>query len=316
MNFIPNLISAFKQRTQPRISLDLWLDLLESEYSDQEIEAFFGGSINTRQLISQLPLRIRQQIGLLETRLNSKVALWWALREHHEKTATRTQLLKIMAYPIFLLFIAFFTILFLNHVLLVRLGAFSQFGTTSPSSSFWFTLLKGIEISYIVTIVLLIGGVLIPKDIRHRWIVRRYSHPLLSRYRTMNTNRFLVRFSMGINQAMPLDDLLFAISSTHDFMISSLSKRVFENLQLGKSLSDAMLCIDPTLNAVFKLNDSERTVESNLDRYLKLLSLKSNHQLQQTKWILMSLAYMSFGIIILAAYQMMFEPIRLMEELL
>lgn len=316
MNFIPNLVSTFKQRTKPKVSTDLWLDLLESEYSDQEIESFFGTSMSTRQLKSHLPLVIRQQIGLLETRINPKLALWWALREQQEKLETRTQLLKVLGYPIFLLFIAFITILFLNHVLLERLGAFSQFGTSSASSSFWFTLLKGSEISYIVVIIGMVSGVLIPKDIRQRWLLKGYFHPMFSRYRTMNTYRFLSRFSMGIKHAMPLDDLLFAISSTQSPIIRSLSKSVFENLQLGKSLSNAMLCVDPTLAAVFKLHDTERTVESNLERYLKLLNLKINHQLQRTKWSLMSLAYISFGMIILAAYQMMFEPIRLMEELL
>lgn len=316
MNFFPNLVSAFKRRTQSRVSLDLWLDLLESDYSDQEIEAFFGASMSTLQLKSHLALNIRQQIGLLETRLTPKTALWWALREHQEKLATRTQLLKALGYPFFLLFIAFITIMFLNHVLLDRLSAFSRFGTMSAATSFWFTLLKGTEISYLVTIIVVTIGVLIPQQIRHRLILKNYSYSLLSGFRAMNTCRFLTRFSMGIKQAMPLDDLLFAISSTQNPIISSLSKRVYADLQLGKSLSDAMQCVDPTLHAVFELHDTERTVESNFERFLRLLNLKVSHQLQRTKWSLMSFAYISFGVIILAAYQMMFEPIRLMEGLL
>jgi type II secretory pathway component PulF len=242
--------------------------------------------------------------------------LWWALRDNQEHREQRQLLTKAWAYPIFLLLMAFIVVLFLNHVLINQLSGFQMFGQTSPSTQLWFSLLKGMEWGYLGVLLGLICWVFMPKDLRMHWINGAGDVPIVRTWRSMSTYRLLTLFLKGLKRGLSLDDLIYALANSQTQIIRSLMKRVDENLENGISLAEAMQTIDPLLLAVFKLNDAERTVEVNLERYLKLQSLKINHNLQRIKWGLLSLAYLSFGIIILAAYQMMFEPIRLMEGLL
>ena len=85
---------------------------------------------------------------------------------------------------------------------------------------------------------------------------------------------------------------------------------------LFRSIADAIQRIDQRLRFAFILNNIDHSVETNLQRYLNLLSMKIKHNISLLRWFLLGFAYLSFGVIIVTAYQMMLEPLRVMEDIL
>lgn len=157
---------------------------------------------------------------------------------------------------------------------------------------------------------------LMPQRIKTTLILRYYLHPFVLLYRTRKTQIMMQLFERGIHRGLSLDDVLYGLMTSRDPLQNQRVRQVIDDLSLGIGLSEAMQRIDPTLGPVFKLNDVDHPIEMNLKRYLQLLEIKLKFLIQAVRWTLMSMAYLSFGLIIITAYQMMFEPIRLMEELL
>ena len=123
-------------------------------------------------------------------------------------------------------------------------------------------------------------------------------------------------FRSGINRGISFDDLIFALMNSKDPVQNSLVQRLKGDLNQGLGIADAIQRIDQRLRFAFILNNIDHSVETNLQRYLNLLSMKIKHNISLLRWFLLGFAYLSFGVIIVTAYQMMLEPLRVMEDIL
>ena len=316
MNFILKRFQAIWRRLQPSLSLDLWIDLLESGYSDEEINQFFGSSSKTISPLQHVNRRQRQQISLLETRMSPRQALWWTLSETHLRQHHLRDGQRAWGYPIFLLLMALVTMLFLNHVLADRLQLFTVAKSSSTPSNLWFSLLQLLELLYMISSVSILICLAIPKAVRNQLLVKYADNPMFTLSRQTRTHHLLSLFAKGIQRGIPLDDVLYGLMSSQDALQNALIQRVYLDLNQGLSLGQAMQHIDLALRPVFMLNDLDHSASINIQRYLQLVEMKIKRLVSTVRWGLMGMAYGSFGLIIITAYQMMFEPIRLMEELL
>lgn len=316
MNFIRNLASVIKNHFQQSLSIDLWIDVLDAGYSDQEIEAFFGNSKSMQSPLLRGNRSLRQLVSILETRFSSRFSLWWVLIETQERRNMKKTFSQALVYPVFLLLLAWLTMAFINHTLVASLGSLSFASEEPKSSSIWFELLKGLEWLYLLVGFGAVTWLLTPRKFRDRIILRFYTHPFLEMNRNSTTQIFLRLLLSGLKRGIGLDDLLFALMNSTNTVQNELVRCLQEDLHQGVALDEAIQHVDQRLRFAFLLHDVNHSVEMNLQRYLTLLALKIRHSLSVIRWSLLGFAYISFGVIIVTAYQMMLEPLRVMEELL
>jgi hypothetical protein len=87
-------------------------------------------------------------------------------------------------------------------------------------------------------------------------------------------------------------------------------------LEGGHSLADAIGHLDPSLKVLFVIQDDEQSVDMRLSRHYRLMLLRVDSLIKRWRTIVLGWGYLSFGYIIYTAYQIMFEPIRQLEQLL
>jgi type II secretory pathway component PulF len=315
MNFIRNLALLFKSHFQPNLSVELWIDLLDAGYSDQEIVAILGNSTTSHSPMVLLNRSLRHQVSILETQISSKLSLWWVLIEKRERKKIKNMFSHALGYPLFLLSMAWMTMIFLNHMLVAGLSSLETVTTPSSSDS-WFGFLVGLELFYLVIALCILAWYLLPRRYRNQFTLKFYTHPFLEIKRNAVSHCFLELMINGINRGISFDDLIFALMNSKDPVQNSLVQRLKGDLNQGLGIADAIQRIDQRLRFAFILNNVDHSVETNLQRYLNLLSMKIKHNISLLRWFLLGFAYLSFGVIIVTAYQMMLEPLRVMEDIL
>lgn len=316
MFFIQRLITLLRYRDHSLISDELWLEFLENGATEQEIQWHFGSTESVDHRIRRLTPQERRQYSIYSTLLSSRMALWWVLKERQDHSAFRASVGQSLAYPSLLMGLALVMMGLLNHVMLPRMnGLFEMSSSSHPGNSGF----SGLLILEIVTLTMFIGVLvmgLIPQRHRIAMVIRFYHQVVLKDYRIIINTRFMSWMIRGLQQGLSGQTILTLLKHANDPILRHWSMVIHQELECGRSLADAAEQLDPRLKPLFVMNENDQSIDVRLQRHFTLMTLRLNAQIKRWRNVALGWAYFNFGIIILYAYQMMFEPIRQLEQLL
>lgn len=316
MSFIRRLKSLLRYFKKRAISDVLWLELLESGATSQEIQWHFGTSEGLEARIHRFTSPQRRQYALYTTHLSSRMAMWWVLKQRQDRQAMKKSIWQALAYPLLLFGMAFIMILLLNHIMVPRIsGLFDLAVTTQPKGS-GFQGLTILEIIYILIVLVGLLAGLIPSKVRNAYIIRFYHHPMMNDFRFLLTTRFVHWLIKGLQQGLSAQTILTLLTLGGNSILRHWASVVMRELEGGHSLADAIGHLDPSLKVLFVIQDEEQSVDMRLSRHYRLMLLRVDSLIKRWRTIVLGWGYLSFGYIIFTAYQIMFEPIRQLEQLL
>jgi hypothetical protein len=200
--------------------------------------------------------------------------------------------------------------------MLPRINALFTLDAIAGQSTEWLTWLLVLEFLYIIVGLLLILSVFIPRKYRTQLLIKHYHFPLLRCYKRIKSNQFISYLIQALAKGVSFHDLLYVLGNGNDLLMSHLIQAVNHALLEGTPLTEAIVSIDPYIKHILLLQDGGQTLEDHLKRYHALQALRIQTMIQRLRTITMSVAYFSSGIILVSAYQLMFEPIRRLEQLL
>lgn len=295
---------------------EVWLELLETGVRNDEIQHHFGITDGIDSRVRRLTQTQRRQMAFYSTRFSTRMALWWVLVQTHHQTSQRRAFAQAFAYPLLLLGLAFGMMGLLNHVMLPRINGFFSLSEDLNQSTGWIVWLNILEIIYIGGMVMMTLVVLVPPQRRVQMLLHCYHFPMLSGLRLLVSHRFMSLLILILAKGVSIHDLLFVLSNGNDPLLCQLMREVDHDLQRGKPLNEALMRLDARLGYVFLFQDGDHPLENHLKRYHSIQTLRVQSLVKSFRGTAMGMAYLSFGIIIVSAYQLMFEPIRRLEQLL
>ena len=290
------------------------MDLLESGASASEIQLHFGQRDSIEARLLRLTKAQRRQYALYTTRLSSRMALWWILIQLHHQQTHRKAIQSALAYPLLLMGLAFGLIGLLNHVMYPRITALFAVESSLSSMTSLTMGLSVLEVIYIGILgsILVVAG--LPSQLRLRLFANHFNHPLLGGIRVIIRHRFMIVLIQGLSKGVSIPDLLYILGHGNDPLMSLITNRVSADLNRGVPLSEALVHIDPHLKPIVVFHDSDHALDAQLRRYATFQGLRFQSMVKHLRGGLLGWAYVSFGFIMVYAYQMMFEPIRRLEQ--
>ncbi len=316
MYFTQRLNQLLRQFKSGSISDALWLELLESGASSQEIQWHFGSLETIENRILRLSSSERRQYVLYENHLSSRQALWWVLKQRQDRQGFKNSLWQALAYPVLLFGLAFVMILLLNHLMIPRVSGLFELSTTNQPTATHFVGLSILELVNLLMILLGLIVALIPGKTRDSLIIRYYSHPILSDYRILISTQFVDWTTKGLQYGLSVQTILTLMALSNDPILSHWAGVIQRELENGYTLADAVGHMDQCLKVLFARHDEDQPFENRLSRHYGLMSRRVDSLIKRWRMMGLGWGYLSFGYLIFTAYQIMFEPIRQLEQLL
>jgi type II secretory pathway component PulF len=314
MNFIHRFHHAVFKSLLHKISDELWVELLESGATVAEIQLHFGSSESLEDRVLRLNTTQRKQYALYITRFSPRMALWWVLLQKQQQASQRNTLLSAIAYPSLLMGLAFSMIELLNHVMLPRINTLFALENGSNALQGWSTSLFLLEMLYVGMFLFSVLIVCLPQRSRKHFLTNNYHHPLFGSLRLLVSQRFLTMLIQAQSKGVAIHDLLFVLTHGNDFFLSHFATQINDDLLNGLPLGDAMGHLDLRLKQVLIFHNTDHPLDTQLKRYASMQTLRFQTMIKQLRNGLLIWAYANFGIILISAYQMMFEPIRRLEQ--
>jgi type II secretory pathway component PulF len=315
MSYIQRLNRLLKQFEPGSISDGLWLELLESGATSQEISWYFGSSDSIENRVYRLSSSERRQHAIYESHLSARMALWWVLKQRQDRQVFRNKLWQALAYPVVLFGMAFVMILLLNHLMVPRISGLFDIPVPAQSDVTSFLGLSILEIVYVLMVLLGLLLVVIPAKFRNSIIIRFYDLSILSEYRFLVSTRFVQWMAKGQQQGLSVQTILTLSALSNDQILSHWSGVIRHDLENGHSLSDAVGHLDQRLKVLFAIHNEDQSIDNRFARHYGLMSRRVDSLIKRWRAMGLGLGYLSFGYLIFTTYQIMFEPIRQLEQL-
>jgi type II secretory pathway component PulF len=289
------------------------VDLLESGASDTEIQLHFGQRESLEDRLLRLTKEQRRQYAFYTTRLSSRMALWWILILRQHQNSHRKALQTGLSNPLLLMGLSYGMIVLLNHVMYPRINTLFPLESklNSPSLAIGLNLLEVIYTGLLCAILL---WVFMPARFRLRLMTNHFQHPALSGIRLIIRHRFMTMLIQAMAKGVSIHDLLFILGHGDDHLLRDVALRINADLIRGLPLSEALVHMDPHLKHLIVFHDPDHPLDVQLSRYAALQTLRFRSMVKRLRNGLLGCAYVSFGFIMVSAYQMMFEPIRRLEQ--
>jgi|GEM_PF-5086982 len=309
------LLKNLKYKSLTLTQIEILIELLELEMDHHHITNFLKIDITDENFIRVNLHRFQIMFKNLLKETSFRDALLVTLRLKLNQLQRTQDILKILAYPLFLFLSSLLMMIFVSSILLpsiyTRIAHMTQ--QTSPIMVHVMQFYSGLSLTLICIIII--------------FMKTRFKHVDTKYYLTLNEhssqNLWTLYISYLINEVfielsklnLNLNLILHMLSLSSHPIIKYIAHNSVLNLKQGRGIQSIFPTVDLGLISLFTIEDEESKLILRLIKYQNYLKLKLYHQFKYFKLLLLTLAYFQLGFIVLATYQALYYPLNYLEKL-
>lgn len=304
-------------------SLNDTLNLLKYRYNIEELIKDLENGNYLYETLEKLQFDkdVLLIVEIAETSGNLKTGITNSYKILKQKIENKQQLSKELKYPLLLIIIGIFAILFISTFLIPQFRSiYASFGNLDPTINLIFTSIQYLPIVLFLLLFILLFLILLftkmPEDKQITVILKNKF--LKKSFCKIYNYIFVINLVGLLKTGLKIDEIFLILSQQkYNLILQKESKKILKKLEAGYSLD---LCLnkhlyDKELIQLIKEGETFSNLLHNLDNYMIFLIQKNEKQKKNIFFLIQPIFYGLFGFLILILYGSIFVPMfKLMES--